>query len=72
MTYDESNAQLTDRLTGKVVDHVERVGKELHFVLTDGHTVVIQSDVNGDIHFKKQNVSIQLPSIQINGFAGKL
>lgn len=71
MTFDESNAMITDRIAGKVVAHVERVGKELHFVLEDGHIIVLQADVNGDIHYKKTSVCVQLPRVKIEGMAGK-
>lgn len=60
MTYDESNSAITDALAGKTFDHIVRNGKTLEFVTTCGHTIKLLADVNGDIHFGGQSVSIML------------
>lgn len=62
-TYNESNAQLTNALCGRTIDHIVRAGKELEIVCTDGHVVVIQADINGDIHHKKTDVRVMLPPL---------
>lgn len=72
MTYDESNAQLTMGLCGRTIDHIIRAGKELEFVCTDGHSIVIQADVHGDIHFKRRDVKIFLPGMSFDSHAGRL
>lgn len=72
MTFDESNAILTQELAGRRIDYLVRKGKELHIVCTDGHIVVIQSDTMGDIHFKRTDVSIVLPGVEFLSKAGKI
>lgn len=68
-TFNESNARLTDQLAGRTIDHLVRNGKEIEIICTDGHTVVIQADVNGDIHYKRTDVRIVLPSLSAVGQA---
>lgn len=72
MTFDESNAQLTEQLTGRQIDHLARVGKELEVVCCDGHVVVLQADINGDIHFKRTDVRIMLPGVDMFGKEGSI
>lgn len=72
MTFDESNAHLTQELAGRRIDYIVRKGKELIFVCTCGHQVVLQADVNGDIHFKRTDVSIVLPGVEMFSEAGKI
>jgi len=72
MNFDESNAMLTQELAGRRIDYLFRKGKELHIVCTCGHTVVLQSDINHDIHFKRTDVSITLPRIEMFGKGGKI
>lgn len=72
MTFDESNAQLTEQLTGRTIEYILRKGKEIELVCTDGHVVVIQADTRGDIHFKRTDVRIQLPSFSVFGRQGGL
>lgn len=71
-TYDESNARLTDELTGRTIDHLIRKGLEIHIVCTDGHTVVIQADDNGEIHYKRTDVSIMLPGVSMFSEVGNI
>lgn len=63
ITYDESNAAITEHLTGRTVERVERHGKELRICTTCGHEIKLQADVNGDIHFKGCGVRIILEGI---------
>lgn len=60
MKFDESNSAITNSFCGKTVDHVIRNGKTLEFVTTCGHKIKLLADVNGDIHFGGQSVSIML------------
>jgi hypothetical protein len=71
MTYDESNAALTMGLCGRTIDHILRLGKELHFVCTDSHIIVIQADTQGDIHFKRRDVRIVLPGLNATDELGR-
>lgn len=68
----ESNARITEQLTGRTIDHVIRKGKEIEMVCTDGHVVVIQADINGDIHHKRTDVRIMLPGVNMSGLAGRM
>jgi hypothetical protein len=68
---DESNAILTQQLAGRRIDYLFRKNKELHIVCTDGHTVVLQTDINGEIQFKKTDVKILMPGVSMFGDAGK-
>ena len=72
MTFDESNAYLTQEFAGRRIDYVVRKGKELEFVCTDGHVVIIQADVNGDIHFKQTDVRISLPGVDMFSKVNKI
>ena len=65
MTFDESNARITELFTGRTIERVERHGKELVFVTTCGHEIKLQSDVNHDIHFKGCAVKIILDPVGI-------
>ena len=65
MTFDESNARLTQELAGRRIDYLVRKGKELHIICTDGHTVVIQADIHGDIQYKQTDVSVVMPSFKM-------
>ena len=60
MTFDESNSKITEHLTGRTIDHVIRNGKVIELHTTCGHCIKLQSDVNHDIHFVGQSVSIML------------
>ena len=71
MNFDESNAKITEHLTGKVIDHVVRNGKELEFHTACGHCIKLQSDINHDIHFKGQSVSIMLRPLQLDAIPMK-
>jgi len=72
MRYNEANAYLTNELTGRTIHSVERKGKEITFVCSDGHAVTIQADVNGDIHYKSTGVRVQLPGFSVVGGVGTL
>jgi len=72
MTYDESFAAITNALTGRMVDHVERKGKELIICTTCGHEVVLKADVNHDIQFGGCGVRFVLPGIPVFGEKGAL
>ena len=70
MTFDESNSRITDYLTGRKINYVVRNGKELEFYTDDGHCIVLKADVNGDIHFKRQNVKVAISLPSMLGAAG--
>ena len=72
MTFDESNAKITEQLAGKTIEYVVRNGKMLEFYTTDGHVVRLQADVKGDIHYRNTGVRIMLPPISADGTAGRL
>ena len=72
MTYDESNARLTEALTGRTIEYLYREGKMLHIVTTDGHDIALQSDVNHDIHFKSMGVKIYVNGVSFSGIADEL
>ncbi len=72
MTFDESNAMLTEQLTGRTIDHIVRKGKELEFICNDGHVVILQADINGDICYKKTDVRIMLPGVNMFSDAGRI
>jgi len=72
MTFDESNARITQELTGREFDHFYRKGKEFHIVCTDGHSVVLQADVNGEIHYLRTDVTIMLTGVEFMADAGKI
>lgn len=65
MTFDESYAHITEALTGRTIERVERAGKELHVCTACGHKVKLQADINGDIHFKGVGVSIALEGLDL-------
>lgn len=70
MTYDESNARLTECLTGRTVDHLYRKGNELHIVTSDGHDIGLKSDVNHHIHYAGMGVKILLDGVSFSGEYG--
>lgn len=70
--FDESGAIITTMLCGRVISHVTRRGKELELHTQDGHTVVLQADVSGDIHYKKQSVQVALVGVNLLGSSGGL
>ena len=72
MTFDESNARLTDCLTGRTIDYVTRKGLELSLHTTDGHEIVLQTADSGDICFKQMNASVILPRVSMVGVGAKL
>jgi hypothetical protein len=63
MTYEESNAGITEGLTGRTIDYVARHGKVLEIHTTCGHVIKLQSDVNGDIQHNGTAVSIVMPDL---------
>jgi len=69
---DVTDSKITDQLSGRTIDHVIRNGKQLEFVTTDGHVVVLQSDINYNIQHFKTDVRIVLPGVSMFGEAGKL
>jgi len=72
MIFDESDARITNILTGKVFDYFYRQGKELHIVTTCGHDVVLQSDIEGDINCKSVGVKVIIPAAELFSEAGKV
>lgn len=72
MTYDESNAAITEHLTGRTIDCVARAGTVLEFHTSCGRTIKLQADVNGDIHFLAADVSIKMPSLRAMAQAGSV
>jgi hypothetical protein len=71
MTYDESEGKITESLTGRTIERVERHGKELRLCTTCGHEIKLQADINGDIHFKGCGVRIIIPSLTVGAVQGK-
>jgi hypothetical protein len=65
MTYDESDAMITQELCGRTIDHVERVGKQIDIVTTCGHVITLQSDVYDEIQYVKTGVRVTLPGISV-------
>tara|TARA_R110000765_G_scaffold417382_1_gene519836 strand:- start:265 stop:480 length:216 start_codon:yes stop_codon:yes gene_type:complete len=63
MTYEESNAGITEGLTGRTIDYVSRSGKVLEIHTTCGHVIKLQADVEGSIQHKGTSVSIVMPSL---------
>ena len=70
MTFDESNSKITEHLTGRTVERVERHGLEIRICTTCGHEIKLQADVKGDIHFKGCGVKIILPSLSMGAQQG--
>lgn len=70
MTYDESNAKLTELCTGRTVNVLIRKDPELILAFTDGLEVTIAADVNGNIQYKKHTKVIQLSGLNIHGIGG--
>ena len=70
MNFDESNARITESLTGRTIEHVYRKGKELLIYTTCGHEIKLQADVNGDIHFKGCGVKIMLEPLALAPLQG--
>jgi len=58
MILDEADGRLTNQLCGRTIDYIYRQGKELIIQTTDGHSVVIQADVDGDIQHKRTDVAV--------------
>lgn len=71
MTYDESNAELTDKLTGRTIAFIARQGKELIIQTTDGHSVVLQADQHGNIMYKRTDCSVVIPGVSLNPRPGQ-
>jgi formamidopyrimidine-DNA glycosylase len=70
--FDEANARLTNELCGRTIDHIYRQGKELLIQTTCGHSVVIQSDINGDIQHKRTDTKVVIPGVSVLGIANKV
>lgn len=70
MTFDESNAHITESLCGRTIEYVYRDGKVLVLRTTCGHEVQLQSDLNHDIHFKGCAVKIQLKPLILGAELG--
>jgi hypothetical protein len=62
VTFDESNAAITEQFTDKKIEFVVRNGKVLEFHTECGHVIKLQTDVKGDIHFRGTDVRIILPT----------
>lgn len=71
MTFDESNARITESLTGRTIDRVERHGNELRLCTTCGHEIKLQADTSGDIHFKGCGVRIIIPDLSMGAQQGQ-
>lgn len=72
MTFDESNAAITNELTGREIEHVIRNGKILEIVTACGHVIKLQADINGDIHYRGTEVRIVLPAALSVGSIGSI
>jgi len=73
MTFDESNAHITEQLCGRTIDQVVRVGKVLEFRTSCGHVVKLQACKDFNIHFVGTDVRIILPeavSTSVVGLVG--
>ena len=71
MTFDESNAKMTEELCGRTVDWVVREGKEIVIYTTCGHQITLQADVNGDIRYKSTAVHIVLDPANFGATQGQ-
>ena len=71
MIFDEANAVITEKLTGRTIQHVVRNGKVLEIYTDDGHIIQLQADVDGDIHYKGMSVKITLEGLDVFGEIGK-
>lgn len=70
MTFDESDGKITETLTGRTIERVERHGNELRICTTCGHEIKLMADVNGMIHFKGCGVRIIIPSLSTGAAQG--
>ncbi len=70
MTFDESNAAITEHTTGRTIENVERKGKQLIIYTTCGHKIQLRADVNGDIQFDGCGVHIVLPGLSVGSAQG--
>jgi len=70
--FDEANARLTQQLCGRTIEYIFRKGKEIVIQTTDGHSVVIQADINGDIQHKRTDVGVVIPGVSVFGQANKV
>jgi hypothetical protein len=72
MIYDNSDSRITDQLSGRTIDHVIRSGKQIELVCADGHVIILQADIDGDIHHRKTDVRITLPNVSMLGGYGRM
>lgn len=72
LTFDESNAKLTELMCGRTVDCILRKGLEIIFVFTDGMHVTIASDNKYTIHYKKHETRIYLKGVGMGTVQGNL
>lgn len=63
-------SKITDALSGRTVERVYREGLELRIDTTDGHSIVLQADVNHKIHLKRTDVKIFVPQVSLFGRGG--
>lgn len=68
----DDDSKITDQLSGRTIDYVIRNNKDLEIVTTDGHTVVIASDIDHDIQFKRTDVRVVIPRVSMDGVARKI
>lgn len=71
MTFDESNARITEALTGRTISHIVRNGLDIELYCDGGHVVVLASDVNHNICYKRTDVRIMLEGVSMLSQAGK-
>jgi len=69
--FDEANARLTNELTGRTIEYIFRQGKELLIQTTDGHTVVLQVDVDGNIQHKRTDATVVIPGVRLFAKEGR-
>jgi len=72
LTYDESNAMITNVMSGRTVDRVYRTGKELTIVFTDNMEITLASDVDHDIHYLDHTVKVYMAGIGAGMVLGKV
>ena len=72
VTYDESNARITELMCGRMVESVYRKGKDLIVTFTDGMEVTLASDVNHDIQYKNHETRVYIKGVGLGSQLGNL
>lgn len=72
LTFDESNARLTDVCTGRTIDKIYRKGLDLIIVFTDNIEVTIAADVDYNICYKNHETRVYIPGLAMGSELGNL